>query len=157
VHPGALKKFLSRSLEEIIASVLPFSRSVTLSDEACLRGEGNSKEECTMSVQEIHTLAQHFADAFTNKHIKAVLDMLAEDVEIFDHVPYRFDTKALFATYVAGAVEGLASMDFGFRQPSCRVFNDTTGIVNAYDMFTGSCTLSVRIIKMDLSGDTHIE
>jgi ketosteroid isomerase-like protein len=93
-----------------------------------------------MSVQEIHTLAQHFADAFTTKNIPAVLDMLAEDVEIFDHVPYRFDTKALFATYVAGAVEGIASMNFSFRQPSCRVFNDTTGIVNAYDMFTGVTT-----------------
>jgi uncharacterized protein (TIGR02246 family) len=90
-----------------------------------------------MSVQEIHTLAQHFADAFTNKDLKAVLEMLSEDVEIFDHVPYRFDNKALFATYLAGAVEGIASMNFSFRHPSCRVFNDTTGIVNAYDMFTG--------------------
>jgi uncharacterized protein (TIGR02246 family) len=90
-----------------------------------------------MSAQEIHTLAQHFADALTTKNIKAVLDLLAEDVEVFDHVPYRFDNKALFATYVAGAVEGIASPNFGFRQPSCRVFNDTTGIVNAYDMFTG--------------------
>jgi len=89
-----------------------------------------------MSVQEIHTLTQQFADAFTNKNIKAVLDMLAEDVEIFAHVPYCFDTKALFATYVAGAVDGIASMNFGFRHPSCRVFNDTTGIMNAYDMFT---------------------
>ena len=90
-----------------------------------------------MSVQEIQTLAQQFADAFTNKNLKAVLDMLSEDLEIFDHVPYRFDNKTLFATYLAGAVEGIASMNFGFRQPSCRVFNDTTGIVNAYDMFTG--------------------
>ena len=28
-------------------------------------------------------------------------------------------------------------MSFGFRQPSCRVYNDTVGIVNAYDMFMG--------------------
>ena len=90
-----------------------------------------------MSVQEIHTLAQQFADAFTTKNLKAVLDMLAEDVEIFDHVPYRFDTKTLFATFLTGATEGIASMNFGFRQPSCRVFNDTTGIMNAYDTFTG--------------------
>ena len=90
-----------------------------------------------MSVQEIQTLAQQFADAFTNKNLKAVLDMLSDDVEIFDHVPYRFDNKTLFATYLTGAVEGIASMNFSFRQPSCRVFNDTTGIVNAYDMFTG--------------------
>src|SRR5712691_13272893 len=90
-----------------------------------------------MSAQEIHTLAQQFADAFTNKNLKAVLDMLSEDLEVFDHVPYRFDNKTLFATFLTGATEGIASMSFGFRQPSCRVFNDTTGIVNAYDTFTG--------------------
>ncbi|HEV8711733.1 MAG TPA: nuclear transport factor 2 family protein [Candidatus Binatia bacterium] len=90
-----------------------------------------------MSAQEIHTLAQHFADAFTNKNLKAVLDMLSEDLEVFDHVPYRFDNKTLFTTFLTGAAEGIASMSFSFRQPSCRVFNDTTGIVNAYDTFTG--------------------
>jgi ketosteroid isomerase-like protein len=31
----------------------------------------------------------------------------------------------------------LVSASFGFRQPSCRVYGDTVGIVNAYDMFTG--------------------
>jgi len=60
-----------------------------------------------MSAQEIHTLAQQFADAFTNKNIKAVLDMLSEDVEIFDHVPYRFDNKALFATFLTGRPRAL--------------------------------------------------
>ena len=90
-----------------------------------------------MSAQEIHTLAQQFADAFTNKNLKAILDMLSEDLEVFGHVPHRFDNKTLFATFLAGAAEGIASMSFGFRQPSCRVFNDTTGIVNVYDTFTG--------------------
>jgi ketosteroid isomerase-like protein len=59
------------------------------------------------------------------------MDMLSEDVEVFDHVPYRFDGKALFA------IAGLASASFGFRQPSCRVYGDTVGIVNARDMFAG--------------------
>ena len=90
-----------------------------------------------MSVEEIQTLTQQFADAFDNKNIKVVLDMLSDDLEVFDHVPYRFDNKKLFASFLNAAVEGIASMSFGFRQPSCRVFNDTTGIVNAYDTFTG--------------------
>jgi uncharacterized protein (TIGR02246 family) len=90
-----------------------------------------------MSVQEIQTLAQQFADAFDNKDIQAVLDMLSDDVEVFDHVPYRFDNKKLFSTFLSAATEGIDSMRFGFRQPSCRVFNDTTGIVNAYDTYTG--------------------
>jgi uncharacterized protein (TIGR02246 family) len=91
-----------------------------------------------MSVNEIQTLAQRFADAFDQRDIKTVLEMLSDDVEVFDHVPYRFDGKQLFAKYLNEAIEGIASMSFGFRQPSCRMYNDTVGIVNAYDMFMGT-------------------
>jgi uncharacterized protein (TIGR02246 family) len=91
-----------------------------------------------MSVNEIQTLAQRFADAFDKRDIKTVLEMVSEDVEVFDHVPYRFDGRPPFAKYLNEAVEGIASMSFGFRQPSCRVYNDTVGIVNAYDMFMGA-------------------
>ena len=91
-----------------------------------------------MSVNEIQALAQRFADAFDQRDIKTVMEMLSEDVEVFDHVPYRFDGKPLFTKYLNEAVEGIASMSFGFRQPSCRVYNDTVGIVNAYDMFLGA-------------------
>jgi uncharacterized protein (TIGR02246 family) len=90
-----------------------------------------------MSVQEIQILAHQFADAFDNKDIKAALDMLSEDLEVFDHVPYRFDSKTQFAKFLNEAAEGVASMSFGFRQLSCRLFNDNTGIANAYDTFTG--------------------
>src|SRR5712692_3065099 len=90
-----------------------------------------------MSVQEIQTVAQQFCDAFNKKDLKAALDMLSDDLEVFDHVPYRFDNKEQFARFLAGAIEGMASLDFGLRQPSCRVFGDNVGIVNAYDTFTG--------------------
>src|ERR1700756_5094407 len=90
-----------------------------------------------MSVNEIQALAQRFADAFDKRDMKTVLEMLSDDVEVFDHVTYRFDGKLLFAKYINEAVEGIASMSFVFRQPSCRVFNDNVGIVNAYDMFMG--------------------
>src|ERR1700730_4164528 len=91
-----------------------------------------------MSVNELQVLTQQFADAFDQRDLKTLLEMLADDVEVFDHVPYRFDGKAQFAKYLNEAVEGVASMSFGFRQPSCRVYNDTMGIVNAYDMFMGA-------------------
>jgi uncharacterized protein (TIGR02246 family) len=90
-----------------------------------------------MSVQEIQSLTQQFCDAFNKKDLKAALNMLSDDLEVFDHVPYRFDNKAQFAQFLAGAMEGVASMNFGLRQLSCRVFNDNTGIANAYDTFTG--------------------
>jgi ketosteroid isomerase-like protein len=88
-----------------------------------------------MSVQEIQSLAQQFAEAFNTKNFKAAIEMLSDDLEVFDHVPYRFDNKAQFASFLLAAGEGVASITFGFRQTSCRVFNDTTGIVNAYDTF----------------------
>ena len=91
-----------------------------------------------MSVNEIQTLAQRFADAFDKGDMKTAVEMLADDVEVFDHVPYRFDSKALFAKYLNEAFAGIASTSFGFRQPSCRVYNDNVGIVNAYDMFMGA-------------------
>jgi uncharacterized protein (TIGR02246 family) len=89
-----------------------------------------------MSTREIHALAQQFANAFTSRDIKAAIDMLADDVEIFDHVPYRFDNRQVFGDYMMRAAEGLASINFGFHQPSCRVFNDNAGIVNTYDMLS---------------------
>jgi uncharacterized protein (TIGR02246 family) len=91
-----------------------------------------------MSAHEIQALAQRFADAFDQRDIKTILEMHSEDVEVFDHVPYRFDGKPLFAKYLNEAFEGITSASFGFRQPSCRVYNDTVGIVNAYDMFLGA-------------------
>ena len=90
-----------------------------------------------MSVNDLQTLAQQFADAFDQRDPLPILDMLSEDVEIFDHVPYRFDGKALFAKYLNEVIAGLASASFGFQQPSCRMYGDEVGVVNAHDMFTG--------------------
>ena len=90
-----------------------------------------------MSVNELQALTQQFADAFDQGDLKTFLEMLSDDVEVFDHVPYRFDGKPLFAKYLNEVVEGLVSASFGFRQPSCRVYGDTVGIVNAHDMFRG--------------------
>jgi uncharacterized protein (TIGR02246 family) len=91
-----------------------------------------------MSVNEIQALAQRFADGFDKKDMKIVLEMLSDDVEVIDHVPYRFDGKASFAKYLNEAVESLSAASFGFRQPSCRIYNDSVGIVNAYDTFMGA-------------------
>jgi len=100
-----------------------------------------------MSVNELQALAKQFAEAFDQRDLKTFLGMLSDDLEVFDHVPYRFDGKPLFAKYLNEVVEGLASASFGFRQPSCRVYGDTAGIVNAHDMFTG-VTKDGKIISL---------
>src|ERR1700739_886197 len=93
-----------------------------------------------MRVKDIQDLTQNFADAFDQRDLQPILDMLSEDVEVFDHVPYRFDGKALFAKYLNEVIAGLASASFGFRQPSCRMYGNEGGIVNAHDIFTGVTT-----------------
>ena len=95
-----------------------------------------------MSVQQIAAGAHAFADAFTHGEspavdVAAVAELLDEDLEVFDTVPYRFDTKQQFVEFLQGATSRLASSTFSFRQLSCRVFHDHTGIANAYDAFTG--------------------
>jgi len=90
-----------------------------------------------MSVNELQALANQFAEAFDQRDVQPILDMLSEDVEVFDHAPYRFDGKALFAKYLNEVLASLASASFGFRQPSCRMYSDEVGIVSAHDMFTG--------------------
>ena len=80
-----------------------------------------------MSVKELQALTQKFADAFDQRDIQPILDILSEDVEVFDHVPYRLDGKALFAKYLNDVIASLASASFGFRQPSCRMYSDEVG------------------------------
>jgi len=89
-----------------------------------------------MSVQEIQSLTQQLCDAFNRKDLKTALNMLSDDLEVFDHVPYRFDNKQQFADFMAAGLD-LASGLFSFRQPSYRVFGENVGIVNAYDTFAG--------------------
>ena len=90
-----------------------------------------------MSANELQTLTQRFADAFDQRDLTPAIEMLSEDVEVFDHVPYRFDGKQLFVKYLNEAGGGIVSASFGFRQPSFGVYGDTVGIVNAYGSFRG--------------------
>lgn len=90
-----------------------------------------------MSVQEVEATVQAFCDAFNRLDVPAAAELLDDDLELFDHVPYRFDNKSQFVEFLQGAVAGLASSNFAFRQLSCRVFNDNAAVANAYDTFTG--------------------
>jgi ketosteroid isomerase-like protein len=40
-----------------------------------------------MSVNELQALAQQFADAFDQRDLKPAIEMLSEDVEVFEYVP----------------------------------------------------------------------
>ncbi len=85
--------------------------------------------------EEIAALTNEWISAFNRGQLQPFLDALADDLEVLDTVPYRFDNKASFVEFLQGGMVGLESISFGFRQPSYRVFNDNVGIVNAYDVF----------------------
>lgn len=61
------------------------------------------------------------------------INALDDDLEVFDHVPYRFDDKRTFLEYLQSAMGGAELVTFAFHQPSCRVINDSLGVVNTYD------------------------
>jgi uncharacterized protein (TIGR02246 family) len=61
---------------------------------------------------------------------------LDDDLEVFDTVPYRFDSRASFLDYVQSLAAGTESMTFAFHQPSCRLIADDVAVVNAYDRMT---------------------
>lgn len=85
---------------------------------------------------EIEALVREFFASFTRNDLKAAADMLSEDLEVIDHVPYRFDNKEEFVEFLEGAMAGIQSCSAGVRQLSCRVFNDAAAVANAYDTFS---------------------
>ena len=89
-----------------------------------------------MSAREIEAAARGFFDAFVQLDVEKAIDMLSEDLEVIDHVPYRFDSKAEFAEFLRGAMAGVASASSGLRQLSCRTIGRSAGVANGYDTFT---------------------
>jgi uncharacterized protein (TIGR02246 family) len=85
---------------------------------------------------EIEALANEFFAAFGRNDMQAAVDMLSDDLEVIDHVPYRFDNKAQFVEFLHGAMAGIESASSGLRQLSCRVFNDSMAVANGYDTFS---------------------
>ena len=86
---------------------------------------------------EIEALANEFFAAFGKGDPQAGLDMLSDDLEVIDHVPYRFDNKQEFVEFIQGAMAAMESSTSAIRQLSCRVFNDSLAVANGYDTFGG--------------------
>jgi uncharacterized protein (TIGR02246 family) len=85
--------------------------------------------------EEIEAVTNEWLNAFNRGDMQPFVNAMADDLEVFDTIPYRFDDKASFIEFLNGAMAGVESGTFVFRQPSYRAFNDNTGIVNAYDVF----------------------
>jgi ketosteroid isomerase-like protein len=85
-----------------------------------------------MSAQEeIQTALDQIVAAAAKGDFTPFVAALDDDLEVFDHVPYRFDNKSSFL--IRRGMAGVESATFALHQPSCRAITDTCGVVNAYD------------------------
>jgi uncharacterized protein (TIGR02246 family) len=95
--------------------------------------EGNQ-----MSVKEVEAVINELVRGFNANDVKGVASLLSENLEVFDHVPYRFDNKKQFVDFLTAAMAPFKDVQFGFRQLSCRLINEGAAVANAYDSFMGA-------------------
>lgn len=91
-----------------------------------------------MSVKEVEAAVNELADAFNRLDAKAVNNLFSDNLEVFDHVPYRFDNKKQFADFMSAGLAAVAQAQFGFRQLSCRIISEGAAVANAYDTYMGA-------------------
>ena len=87
---------------------------------------------------EIKTLMETAVASFNKGDPTAVANLLDDDLEVFDHAPFRFDSKADFLAWFQSELGGAETTTDRWNQPSYRTFNEDSGIVNTYDIFTGT-------------------
>ena len=85
------------------------------------------------AIEDVRKIIERIATASAKGDYAPFGSALDDDLEVFDHVAYRFEKKGEFLDYLGSVMGGAESMTFALHQPSVRTFNDDTAIVNAYD------------------------
>ena len=85
------------------------------------------------ALEHVSQSIERIATASAKGDFAPFIAALDDDLEVFDHVAYRFERKDEFLEYLGSIMGGSESMTFAFHQPLCRIFNEDTAIVNAYD------------------------
>jgi ketosteroid isomerase-like protein len=83
--------------------------------------------------EEVQRINEQVLSAAGKGDFAPFANVLADDVEVFDHVAYLFEGKGSFLEYLQSAAAGAESMTYSFHQSSCRAVTETTAVVNAYD------------------------
>jgi len=86
--------------------------------------------------EEVQRITEEVISAAAKGDFVPFVNLLDDEVQVFDHVPYLFEDKQSFVEYLQGASTGAESLSFVFHQPTYRAINETTAIVNSYDRFT---------------------
>ena len=69
-----------------------------------------------MSVKEVEAVINELVRGFSANDVKGVASLLSDNLEVFDHVPYRFDNKKQFVDFLTAAMAPFKDIQFGFRQ-----------------------------------------
>jgi ketosteroid isomerase-like protein len=85
------------------------------------------------ALEDVRKTVERVAVASAKGDFAPFIAALDDDLEVFDHVAYRFERKDEFLGYLGSVMGGAEAMTFAFHQPSCRAFNEDMAIVNAYD------------------------
>jgi len=85
------------------------------------------------AIEEVQRVCEQIVTAAAKGDFAPFANALDDDLEVFDHVPYLFDSKASFMNYFQSAFAGAEKVTYDLHQPSIRAINDTMAVVNAYD------------------------
>lgn len=83
--------------------------------------------------EEVQQINERVLSAAAKGDFAPFVNVLADDVEIFDHAAYLFEGKASFLAHLQASGAGTESMTYAFHQSSCRAVSETAVVVNAYD------------------------
>ena len=83
--------------------------------------------------EEVQQLTERIITASAKGDLAPFASALDDDLEVFDHVAYRFESKDSFMSYLQSVMGGAEAFTFNFHHPSVRAFNEDTAVVNAYD------------------------
>ena len=83
------------------------------------------------ALEDVRRITERIVTASAKGDFAPFVSAMDDDLEVFDHVPYRFEDKGSFLEYLQSVMAGAESTTFAFHQPSCRVFNDDAAVVNA--------------------------
>src|SRR5215469_3290986 len=86
-----------------------------------------------LPTEEVRQINQQVLSAAAKGDFAAFVNVLDDEVQVFDHVAYLFEDKASFLEYLQAAVAGAESTTYAFHQSSYRAATDDAVVVNAYD------------------------
>lgn len=84
-------------------------------------------------IAEVEQLAQQWVQAFNEGNTELISSMYAEDAQFIGNItPFRLEGKEAINDMLAGIVQAFPTRLLNLRQPSTRIYNDTTAAMTHY-------------------------